>query len=53
MGRACIKYGGEERCIQGFGGETTRRHHLEYLRLHGRIIVKWTFKKWDGGHGMD
>ena len=22
MGRACNKYGGEERCIQGFGGET-------------------------------
>jgi len=22
MGWACIAYGGEERCIQGFGGET-------------------------------
>jgi hypothetical protein len=22
MGRACGTYGGEERCIQGFGGET-------------------------------
>jgi len=22
MGRACSAYGGEERCIQGFGGET-------------------------------
>ena len=22
IGRACSAYGGEERCIQGFGGET-------------------------------
>jgi hypothetical protein len=22
IGEACSKYGGEERCIQGFGGET-------------------------------
>jgi hypothetical protein len=22
MGRACSAYGGEESCIQGFGGET-------------------------------
>ena len=22
MGRTCSAYGGEERCIQGFGGET-------------------------------
>ena len=22
VGRACSTYGGEERCIQGFGGET-------------------------------
>jgi len=22
MGEACSTYGGEERCIQGFGGET-------------------------------
>jgi hypothetical protein len=31
-------YGGGERCIHNFGGD-------------GRIILKWIFKKWDGGGG--
>jgi len=21
--------------------------------IGGSIILKWTFKKWDGGHGLD
>jgi hypothetical protein len=25
LGRSCSAYGGEERCIQGFGGETWRK----------------------------
>ena len=46
MGRACSRYGGEERCIRDFGGE---RSHLEDPGPDGNIILKWIFEKWNGG----
>ena len=42
-------YGGEDRCIQGFGG---KRDHLEDPGVDGRKILRLIFRKWDGG-GMD
>ena len=45
MGGACSTYGGEERCMQGFGGETGK----EDPGVDGRIILRWIFREWDVG----
>ena len=48
MGGACSTYGGEERRIQGFGGETpSERDHLGDPGVDGRTILRWIFRKWD------
>jgi len=39
MGGACSTYGGEERHIQGFGGEKKEGGHLGDPGLDGRIIL--------------
>jgi hypothetical protein len=39
----CSRYGGEERCIQGFMGKCKGKRPL------GRIILRWIFRKWNGG----
>ena len=49
MGGACITYGGEERRIEGFGGETRERDHLGDADVDVRIILRWIFRKWDVG----
>jgi hypothetical protein len=41
MGGTYSTYGGEERCIQGFGGKDQG--------VDGWIILRWIFRRWDVG----
>jgi len=47
MGGACSMYGGENRRILGFGGETRGKEHLGDPSVQVRIMLRWIFRKWD------
>jgi len=34
-------------------GNLRERGHLEDPGIEGRIILRWIFRKRDGGHGLD
>jgi len=34
-------------------GNLRVRDHLGYPGVDGRIILRWTFRKGDGGYGLD
>jgi len=34
-------------------GNLRERDHLEYTGLDGRVILRWIFRNWDGGHRVD
>jgi hypothetical protein len=34
-------------------GNMKERDHLEELGIDERILLRWIFRKWVGGHGLD
>jgi hypothetical protein len=34
-------------------GKPEKRDHLEDPGMDGRIILRWNFRKWDVGYGLD
>jgi len=53
MSGAHSMYSGEEAFTGFWWGKLTERHHLKDSGIDGRIILKWIFRKWDKGHGLD
>jgi len=46
-------YGGGERRVKSFGGELRERDHWGDPGVDGSIILRWIFRKWDVGYGLD
>jgi hypothetical protein len=44
-----VTHMGDERCIQGFSGRQREGHHLEDPDVDGMIILRWIFRKCNGG----
>jgi hypothetical protein len=52
MGGTCSAYGGEA-CTGFWWGNLREIDHWEYLRVDGRIILRWIFRKWDVGYRLN
>ena len=49
-----VAYMGVCEAYTGFWWENLRESdHLENPGIDGRIILRWIFRKWDWGHGLD
>ena len=42
-----------EVCTELSWGNLRERDHLEDSGVDGNIILRWIFRKWDGGDGLD
>jgi hypothetical protein len=49
MGGACSADGEGEACAGFWWGNLRERAHWGYPGTDGRIILRWTFRKWDVG----
>ena len=53
-GGGCSSYGGRGEVHTGFWwGNLRKRDHLEDPGVEERILLRWIFGEWDGGHGLD
>ena len=53
MDRGCSTSGESGGVYIVWWGNVRKRDHLEDPDIDGRIILKWIFRKWDVGHGLD
>ena len=53
MGGECSTYGGEERCIEGLGGEPEGKRPLERPRGRWEDNIKMDLREVGQGHGLD
>ena len=53
MGGACSAYGERRGYTEFWWGNVRERDHLEDPGVDGRIILRWIFRKWDVGYGLD
>jgi len=53
MGGAYIAYGRRKGLYRVLMGKPEVRNHLGDPSVDGRKILRWIFRKWDVGYGLD
>jgi hypothetical protein len=53
MGGACSAYGGEDMYIGFWWGNLSKGDRWGEPDVDGRIILRWIFRNWGVGYGLD